>query len=307
MLLMKARMAVLAALCAALLCSCGPFGSRTASLGKLSKADARAAALLGRVEGFAGLAASMGLKKPAVVSSLVVDSDEGLGFKVTTSADGATMKSSIAWSTAARDRLLAKAAKSGRAASYEPFWHCRPWSDRTSPLPSAALEWSDARLAEWLAWEWAAKAWKPKSDSDAAFRAATYASYKAGQAMLIKTLGPGSRELAQWQEGLWDRRTFQTLAADLKGQAEGIFKANQDPQERETVLRRIVGFWAKDYRANYPKRFIANEYAGFGRDDWVEPTALWAMSWGYLGWKDWEAAFPGPIQDIGDFLKELKK
>jgi hypothetical protein len=305
---MKTRNTIIAAIaCAALLFSCGPFGSRAARLENLKKEEAKG--LLEKAKGFAALAAEMGwLKpKPKAVEGYLKNSDEGLGFKIVTSKDGRSMKTTVVWSAAARDKLLAEAAKKGYAASFEPVWHCRPYLDRSSPLPSAALQWNDAQLAEWLAWEWAAQAWKPKSDSDKAFSAASYVSYKAGQALLIKSLGSGSQVLAQWQESVWDRRTFQTLAIDLKGQVEGIITVNGAPEDRETVLKRIVGLWVKDYRANYSRRFITNAYVDFGKGDWVEPTALACMSWGSLGWVDWEKAFPGPVEDFDLLLKAVRK
>ncbi len=250
--------------------------------------------------GIADLAAKDGWKKPFAPKAYLPGSDEGLGFKIVSVKENGRVDVKAVWSAAARDRAIEAAKRSSYSAAAIPIWHCRPWLDRDSPLPSSAISWTDAELGEWLAWEWAAKRIKPRKEDSPAYSLVSFIAYRANQRIIGASKGLGSQELARWQEKVWDRRTFYATAADLRGIVAGIMQAQKDPAERAAVMRNIVGAWLKDYAARYSDRFITNLYLDFGKGDWVEPAYALGLVSDVEGWKAWDATLPASLGSIKD-------
>ncbi|HET7838481.1 MAG TPA: hypothetical protein VFL04_01890, partial [Rectinemataceae bacterium] len=199
--------------------------------------------------------------------------------------------------------LVAKDREKGLAYAIAPIWHLRPYMNRASPLPMAAFNWNDAELAEWLAWEWAAKRQGGRDPKPAAV---SYAAYWLAAAVVTRMQGPGSLQLARWREGVRDRRTFQLLASDLQGQVRGILASHTDPKDREATLRRIERNWLFSYQQQYSRRFLTNAYQGFGKDGWVDPLALEQIEGDTLGWGALEKLLPEGQGDAEALLRILK-
>jgi len=274
----RATLGVLGGLLLWALGACTPFG------GQVKAFSGAEPALQNRVKALVNVAQDLGWKTAFVPDQVVEGPGRPLGTLVTQEDAKAVPRSLAVWdpSQVAAAQPGAPGAPKAEAA----LWHARPWVDLRSPLPAAARQWTDAELAEWLAWEWAADRLGVRTDRQAA--QVSFFAYKFAEAVVTRLQGPGSPELARWREGVRDRQTFELLVADLRDQVRGIVAAQADPAERKATLERIERHWLDVFHQQYMNRFLTNDHQAFGADGWVEPVALEQIPGETLGWKDWD-------------------
>jgi len=264
----------------AFLASCSPFEGTIQALGPGQET------LKTRIEGLANIAASVGWENPGFPPGILTGSEQGLGYRILSSTDGLSPTSAVVWTSQERDKRLQAAQAQNLQTLVVPVWHVRPWLDQMSPLPSVAIHWTTAQLAEWLAWEWAAA--KGGVDTPEKRTRVAFFSYKFAETLVIRMQGAGSEELARWRESVRDRQTFQTLMVDLRGQVRGILATKADPEEKQDTLVRIQKAWFNGFTQQYPNRFLTNGYLAFGATGFVAPLGLEALEDDSLGWEAWD-------------------
>ncbi|MBN2443256.1 MAG: hypothetical protein JXJ04_17985 [Spirochaetales bacterium] len=260
-----------------------------------------------RLKALKNIAIERGWSEARIPKGILKESEGTLGYKVIYSTED-KIKTRTFWLEKDKESFISTLQKKNTPYKEDLLYHCRPYLNKQSPLPMAALKWTDAQLGEWLCWEWAAK--KLGTNTPRKLSAVSFVAWKFNEAVITKLLGPGSLELAYWKETVRDRRTFQVLVSDLLSQVRNLMDSGpasaDESSEREKTLKRIQKNWFVSYRQEYKNRFLTNLYMDFGKTGWVDPLFLQLIGQETLGWKEWETSVPQVITKAEELLDVVK-
>jgi hypothetical protein len=266
--------------------------------------DTAYAAIENRLKALMNISVERGWPEPWVPGGVVMETAGELGYEVIYSEGDDKMKTRAFWSIKDKDSFIHTLQEKKISFIEEPIYHCRPYLNKKSPLPGAALEWSDTQLGEWLCWEWAAE--EIGTNTPRKLSGVSFIAWKFNETVITQLLGPGSLELTYWKETIRDRRTFQVLVKDLRSQVRAILDSNPESEERDKTLQRIEKNWFVSYRQEYKNRFLTNLYKNFGNSGWVDPLALFLIGEETIGWSEWESRAPQVITNGRELLEVVK-
>ncbi|MBL8966623.1 MAG: aminopeptidase [Spirochaetaceae bacterium] len=258
-----------------LLCSCGPAGALRAASRPLEGAlkdsapDAGTRRFLETVRGIAAFSADKyGLGAEAAALRFLPGDRAAPCFRLTVAPPRSVEPRSVSYfSDEAKARKAAeKAGRAGDIVFLEPWGSLAPLGLAPSPLVSSDAALGYDRLAERVNYELFYAAFGKRGDAATRESFAAFAAEEATAAYLASKLTPASPLLGNYLAEKRDERTFAALFPDYRSRFKGLYGQSPPPPDLVALRDFLSETWLRDYRVNYPNRFITNKYKDFGRE-----------------------------------------